>query len=194
MIQKSKYFNNAATRDLGKSLKILFFVEVDVRKQILSGNSKQNRALISSWIGKSQKRFDQLFIVFLNEDYRVVQRAGGIVVGKAIECPGLLRKHFNLIIKSLKKEYLPIAIKRNILRLIPYTHIPTRYQGDFVETCMNYIALPRESATIKLCALVILQRIGLQYPEILPAIKITVHKNLTQQTPAFRAKAIKLIS
>ncbi len=166
---------------------------MDLRKQILSGNSKQNRALISSWIGKSQKRFDQLFIVFLNEDYRVVQRAGGIVVGKAIECPGLLRKHFNLIIKSLKKEYLPIAIKRNILRVIPYTDIPRRYQGFLVETCMNYISLPQESAAIKLYALVILQRIGMQYPEILPEIKITLQNSLSQNSSAFRAKALKII-
>ncbi|GAC1490218.1 MAG: hypothetical protein NVS1B13_19890 [Flavisolibacter sp.] len=167
---------------------------MDLRKLILTENTKQNGAIISSWIGTSQERFDQLFFLFLNDNYRVVQRAAGPVIEKVKERPGFIGKHFSIIIKTLQKDHLPIAIQRNILRLLPHTDIPIRYQGYLMETCMKSISLPQESIAIKLYALIILQRLCFLYPEILPEISIALNDCLPQQTSSFRSKANKILA
>lgn len=47
-----------------------------LKEAILNEHSKAQCARIVNWVGKSQARFDELFNLFLNDEYRVVQRAG----------------------------------------------------------------------------------------------------------------------
>jgi hypothetical protein len=46
-----------------------------LRETILKEHSKANCIRIVKWVGDDQKRFDELFSLFLNDEYRVVQRA-----------------------------------------------------------------------------------------------------------------------
>jgi hypothetical protein len=48
---------------------------MDLRKTILQEHSKAQTSKIVKWVGDSQQRFDKLVNLFLNEEYRVVQRA-----------------------------------------------------------------------------------------------------------------------
>ena len=43
---------------------------------ILKEHSKANCRRILIWVGDDQRRFDDLFDLFLSDEYRVVQRAG----------------------------------------------------------------------------------------------------------------------
>ena len=47
-----------------------------LRETILAEHSKANCTRIANWVGSNQQRFDELFGLFLNDEYRVVQRAG----------------------------------------------------------------------------------------------------------------------
>ena len=46
-----------------------------LRETILKDHSKATCLRIVKWVGNDQKRFDELFNLFLNDEYRVVQRA-----------------------------------------------------------------------------------------------------------------------
>jgi hypothetical protein len=48
---------------------------MDLRQTILAEHSKANCNKIVKWVGNSQKRFSELFNLFLNSEYRVNQRA-----------------------------------------------------------------------------------------------------------------------
>jgi hypothetical protein len=50
---------------------------MNLREEILKEHSKAQSNKIVSWIGNSQKKFDELFNLFLNDEYRVTQRAAG---------------------------------------------------------------------------------------------------------------------
>ena len=46
-----------------------------LREEILKEHSKAQCTKIVKWVGSNQQRFDELFDLFLNDEYRVVQRA-----------------------------------------------------------------------------------------------------------------------
>ena len=48
---------------------------MNLREEILKEHSKTQCNKIVNWIGNSQKRFNELFELFLNDEYRVTQRA-----------------------------------------------------------------------------------------------------------------------
>jgi len=68
---------------------------VNLRETILAEHSKAQTNLIIKWIGNSQQRFDELFDLFLKDEYRVVQRAAWPLSYVAIAHPKLISKHFN---------------------------------------------------------------------------------------------------
>jgi hypothetical protein len=48
---------------------------MNLRQEILREHSKKQADKIVKWVGASQDRFDELVRLFLNSEYRVVQRA-----------------------------------------------------------------------------------------------------------------------
>jgi hypothetical protein len=89
---------------------------MNLRETILAVHSKANCDRIIKWVGHSQQRFDELFGLFLNDEYRVVQRAAWPVSYSAISHPELMKKHFGKLIKKLHKPKLHDSVKRNTVR------------------------------------------------------------------------------
>src|SRR5689334_19715854 len=95
-----------------------------LRETILKEHSKANCARIVKWVGNDQKRFDDLFDLFLNDEYRVVQRAAWPVSYCVEDHPAFIKKHFAKLIKNLNKTGVHDAVKRNSIRLLQYVEIP----------------------------------------------------------------------
>jgi hypothetical protein len=91
---------------------------------ILAEHSKAQTQAIIEWVGDSQNRFDSLFHLFLNDEYRVVQRAAWPISYCIIKHPELIQKHFRVLVTNLYDAKLPGAVKRNTLRLLQYVEIP----------------------------------------------------------------------
>src|SRR5215467_4098090 len=108
---------------------------MDLRQTILAEHSKANCNKIVKWVGNSQKRFDELFYLFLNDEYRVVQRAAWPVSNCAMAHPEFMKKHFDKLIKNLRKTGLHDAVKRNSLRLLQYMTIPEKVHGELMNLC-----------------------------------------------------------
>ena len=160
-----------------------------LRKEILKEHSKAQCSKIVDWVGSSQERFDELFHLFLNDDYRVVQRAGWPMSYCVIAYPGLIKKHWGNLIKNLKKPNLHNAVKRNSIRLLQDLNIPVKYQGQVMDTCFSYIASATEAVAVKAFSLTVLTRLSKQYPEIIPEIKLVIEEQLPHQTAAFKSRA-----
>ena len=78
-------------------------------------------------VGEDQKRFDELFSLFINDEYRVVQRAAWPVSYCVIGYPGLIKKHWSRLISNLAKPNLHDSVKRNSIRLLKDIDIPKKY-------------------------------------------------------------------
>ena len=165
----------------------------NLREQILKEHSKAQCSKIVKWVGASQQRFDELFNLFLNDEYRVVQRAAWPVSYCVIAHPVLISKHWNKLIKNLQKANLHDAVKRNSIRLLQNIDIPKKYQGQLMDICFNYLASPTEAIAVKAFSLSVLSNLSKQYPEIIPEIKLLIEEQLPRQTPALASRAKKFL-
>lgn len=161
----------------------------NLREQILKEHSKANCTKIVNWVGNNQQRFDELFKLFLNDEYRIVQRSAWPVSYCVEANPALIKKHWAALIKTLNKPNLHHAIKRNSVRFIQQIEIPEKYQGAVMDICFNYVASPTEAVATKAFSLTVLKNLSKLYPEIIPEIKLIIEAQMPHQTAAFKSRA-----
>jgi hypothetical protein len=144
------------------------------------------------WVGGSARRFNQLFELFINDGYRMVQRASWPISYCAISHPALMKDNFSKLITNLKKPGLHNAVKRNSVRLLQHIAIPQRYHGEVMVICFGFLQSPTEPVAVKVFSLTVLANLSKQYPEIFSEIKLLVEEQLPYQTAAFKSRAKKL--
>ena len=166
---------------------------MDLRETILQEHSKAQTNKIIKWIGSDQKRFDELFKLFLNDEYRVVQRAAWPLSYCVINHPELVQKHFTKLVKNLQKPGIGDAVKRNSIRLLQHISIPRKLHGEIMNICFNYISDPQEKVAIKAFSLTVLQNLCRQYPEIKQELKTIIEDRWDYETLAFRSRAKKIL-
>ncbi len=160
-----------------------------IRDLLLAEHSKAQCNRIVKYVGTNQQRFDELFQLFLSDEYRVVQRAAWPVSYAVIAHPALIQKHFTRLVKNLEKPGIHTAVKRNSIRLLQEIPVPKRYHGKLMDICFSYIATPAEAIAVKAFSLTVLQNLSDQYPEIIPEIKLLIEENYDRETPAFKSRA-----
>jgi hypothetical protein len=140
-------------------------------------------------VGDSKQRFNELFNLFLEDEYRVTQRAAWPVSDCAAAHPEFMKDNFGKLLKNLGKPNLHDSIKRNSIRLLQNVAIPIKYQGQVMNICFEYLESPKEAVAIKAFSLTVLSNLAKQYPEIIPEVKLLIEDQLPQQTAAFKSRA-----
>ncbi len=166
---------------------------MNLRDTILAEHSKAQTNKIIKRVGSDQKRFDELFGLFLNDEYRVVQRAAWPMSYCVINHPELIKKHFSKLVKNLHKPGLHDAVKRNTVRLLQEITIPAKLHGEVMNICFGYITDPKEKVAVKAFSLTILQNLSRLYPEIRNEIKVIIEERWEHETAAFRSRAKKIL-
>ncbi len=164
-----------------------------LRETILKEHSKANCMRIVKWVGNSRQKFDELFHLFLNDEYRVVQRAAWPVSYCVEKHPEFILKHFDRLLKNLEKPNLHDAVKRNTVRLLQYVDIPGKYHGRVMDICFRFISTPTEAAAVKAFSITVLQNLVKQYPEIINEIKLIIEERWDYEPVAFKTRARKLL-
>lgn len=162
---------------------------MDLRFEILKEHSKAQCTKIVQWVGDSQKKFNELFHLFMTDEYRVVQRAAWPVSYCVIAHPQFIKTNFARLLKNLQKPNLHDSVKRNSIRLLQHVDIPEKYKGDVMNICFQYLEKPGEAVAIKAFSLTVLSNLAKQYPEIIPEVKILIEDQLPHQTAAFKVRA-----
>lgn len=166
---------------------------MNLRETILVEHSQANCNKIVKWVGRSQKRFDELFNLFLTSEYRVNQRAVWPISYCVIAHPDFIAKHFAKMINNLHKSGIHDAVKRNTLRLLKHIEIPRKFHGDIMDTCFHFLSSFDEPVAIKTFSLIILQNLSKQYPEIKNEIKLIIEERWEHETAAFHSTAKKFL-
>jgi hypothetical protein len=164
-----------------------------LRETILAEHSKSQTNKIVNWIGNDQKRFDELFNLFLNDEYRVIQRAAWPLSNSVIAHPQLIKKHFTKLIKNLHKPNLHDSVKRNTIRLLQNIPVPPKLHGEVMNICFGYISDPQEKVAVKAFSLAVLQNLCRQYSEIRQELKTIIEDRWDFETAAFRSRAKKIL-
>ena len=167
---------------------------MDLRKEILKEHSKAQCNKIVKWVGADQKRFDELFYLFLNDEYRVVQRAAWPVSYCVIAHPPFISRHWAQLIRNLQKPNLHNAVKRNSIRLLQDIDIPEKYRGEIMNICFKFLESPSEALAVKVFSMTVLGNLAKYYPAIIPELKLIIEDQLPNQTAGFKSRAKKLFS
>jgi hypothetical protein len=166
---------------------------VNLKEEILKEHSKAQCTKIVNWVGGSQQHFDELFSLFLNDEYRVVQRAAWPVSYCVIAHPSLISKHWKKLISNLKKPGLHDAVKRNSIRLMQDIKLPEKYQGEIMDICFKYLESPTEALAVKVFSMAVLGNLAKIYPEIKAELKLLIEDQLPGQTAGFKNRAKKVL-
>jgi len=166
---------------------------MNIKTALLKEHSKKQCAAIVKFIGNDQKKFDELFDLFLHDEYRVVQRAGWPISYCVEKYPDLIKKHFTKLLKNLDKKGIHDAVKRNTVRLLQYVEIPEKFHGQVMDLCFRYISSPSEAVAIKAFSITVLQNLAKQYPEIVNELKLIIEERWNYETVAFKTRASKLL-
>lgn len=133
---------------------------MNLREQILKEHSKANCIKIVIWVGSNQTRFDELFNLFIKDEYRVVQRAGWPVSNCILAHPEFMKNNFSKLLKNLKRPGMHDAVKRNTVQLLQNIPIPEKYQGEIMSHSFDSISSPLEKIAVKAFSLTVLQNLS----------------------------------
>ena len=164
-----------------------------LREEILKEHSKAQCTRIVKWVAADQQRFDELFKLFLNDEYRVVQRAAWPVSYCVIAHPSLITRHWDELIKNMEKPGLHDAVKRNTLKLLENIPLPEKYHGAIMNICFNSLESPTATLAVKVYSMAVLGNMAGSYSEIIPELKLLIEDQLPHQTPGFKSRAKKVL-
>lgn len=166
---------------------------MNLRQEILKEHSKAQYSKIVKWVGADQKKFDELFHLFLNDEYRVVQRAAWPVSYCVIGHPGLISKHWKQLIKQLQETNVHVAVRRNAVRLMQDIDIPEKYHGEIMDICFRFLESPTEALAVKVFSMTVLHNLSKKYPEIKNELRLIIEEQLPHQTAGFKSRARKIL-
>ncbi len=166
---------------------------MNIRAALLKEHSKKQCNAIVKWVGNDQKKFDELFDLFLHDEYRVVQRAGWPISYCVEKHPNLIQNHYTKLLKNLNKKGIHDAVKRNSIRLLQYVNIPKKFHGRVMDICFRYVSSPTEAVAVKAFSITVLQNLARQYPGIINEIKLVIEERLDYETIAFKTRAKQLL-
>ena len=166
---------------------------MNLRETLLAVHSKGQSDKVVKWIGNNQQRFDELFKLFISDDYLVVTRAAWPLSYAVQAHPDLIGKHFSKFVRNLQRSNLHDAVKRNSMRILQDISIPKRFHGDIMNTCFDYISDPSEKPAIKAFSLTVLHNLAQQYPDIRNELKLVIETQWENESAAFRSRAKKIL-
>ena len=167
---------------------------MSLREAILKEHSKAQGMKIAGWVGNNEKHFTLLMQLFLKDEYRVVQRSAWIVSMVADHHPKLLFPHLNVMVKRMEEPNLPVAVKRNVIRILQTIPIPKKLQGAVMEMCFHFLADPKEAIAVRCFSMTVLANLSKDHPEVKNELTTIVQSALEQKpSAAIRARARKVL-
>lgn len=165
---------------------------MDIKKELLAEHSKPQALKISNYIGNDQNRFDELMNLFFDKEYRVTQRAAWVVSHCADKYPELIEPYIESMILNLKND-VPVAVRRNTLRVLQEKEMPESIIGDAADICFKIMESAREPIAVKVFAMTLLANICQKVPELKNELKILIENQLPYGSAGFKSRANKIL-
>lgn len=167
---------------------------MDLREAILEEHSRKQVDKIIQWIDNEPEKVSLLTHIFMQDTYKVVQRAAWIISAVAEKHPGLIAPHIPALVSRLQDPDTHIAVKRNIYRIMQFVELPEAVHSDLMNSCFEAVTNPAEAAAVRAFGMSILARLSIFYPELKNELKLVIEDALRQETaPSFVSRAKKVL-
>ena len=168
---------------------------MDLRAEILKEHSRAQSEKIAKWVGSDPGRYAELAELFLNDEYRVCQRAAWVLSVVSEKHTDIATPHLPAMVKKISEPGVPVAVKRNVIRILQFVEIPEDLHGDVMNICFELLGDLRETIAVRVFSLTVLARLAKTYPDIRQELRIIIEDELSHQpSAAFKSRAKKLLA
>lgn len=167
---------------------------MNLREEILKEHSKSHALKIANYACESKKNFKELMNCFLDNEYRLAQRAAWSVSWAARKKPEMIQPHIKDLVSVLQKKNVHDAVIRNSVRVLQEIEIPEKFHGEVMDACFQFLEKPATPVAIKVFSLTTLFNLSKTYPEIIPELKLIIEDNWENETAAFRSRSKKILN
>ena len=164
-----------------------------LRDEILKEHSKSHALIIANYACESKKNFKELMECFLDDEYRLAQRAAWSVSWAAKKRPGMIYPHIKDLVSVLNKKNVHDAVIRNSVRVLQEIEIPEKYHGEVMNACFQFLEKPSTAVAIKAFSLTTLFNLSKKYPGIKSELELIINDRLDYETAAFKSRAKKIL-
>lgn len=167
---------------------------MNLRNQILAEASKANALKVVQWIGNDPERFRSILDIFLHDEYRLVQRASWIISTVAEQQPALVKPHLKAMVDRMGDAGVPVAVKRNVVRILQFMPVPKKLQGPVMDYCFRFLENPQETVAVRVFSMTVLANLAQQYPDIKNEIILLIEDQMREGAlPAFKSRGKKTL-
>lgn len=168
---------------------------MNIKEEILGGEHSKEQALrIARYACSSKQRFKQLIGCFMENDYRLSQRAAWSVSWVAKMQPAMITPYIGNLVAQLQNTKAHPAVIRNTVRILQAMEIPETYHGEVMNACFQFIETPVTPVAIKAFSLSALFNLSKIYPEIKTELKLIIEERWETETAAFRSRGKKILA
>jgi hypothetical protein len=166
---------------------------MDIRQALLKEHSKKQAALIQEYISNDPDRFNELFNLFMDESYRISQRASWPLNLCVEQHPELIHPHFKKLLKKLKSPGLPNAVKRNTLRMLQFVTIPKNALSETYTLCLELLQNVKEPIAVRVFAMTVAAHIALKIPELKRELLLAIEQQLPHASAGMMSRSKKIL-
>jgi hypothetical protein len=166
---------------------------MNIREELRKEHTKANALKIARYACLSKKNFKELMSCFLDEEYRLAQRAAWSVSWAAQKKPQMITPYIKDLVAQLQRKEVHDAVIRNSVRVLEQIEIPEIYHGEVMNACFGFIEKPTTPIAIKAFSLTILHRLSAYYPEIKHELKLIIEDRWDTETAAFKSRGKKIL-
>lgn len=161
----------------------------DLRTEILREHSKAQTMRIVQEIGDDRKAFDELMRLFLQDEYRVVQRAAWAVSYCLEAHPDWVDSYLPDLLRSLRNPKHD-AVKRNTVKCLEFVPVPAEYLGETIDLLFQFLIDPKETIAVRCYGMSAILHLCKDEPDLLEELRLTILEILEQESTAgLRARA-----
>lgn len=166
---------------------------MDLLKEIDREHSRAMRNRIVAFVGQKKAHFAQLVGVFLAGPYRVTQRAAWPLSYCVQKHPELIFPHLGKVLAAAERPGAIDAVKRNVVRLLQFIEVPSRYRGRVAELCFRFLHDRKEPIAVRVFTMTVLGNLTTALPELGKELAILIEDELPYGSAGFVSRGRKVL-
>ena len=166
---------------------------MDIRAALLEEHSKEQTLKIVEFIGEDQDKLKLLMNLFLDDEYRVTQRAAWVVGHYFDKHLSFMEPYIDPMFDKIKDPKNHIAVRRNVLRLFQEIDLPEHIEGEIFELCYGFLVDAKEPIAVRVFSMGILFNIVKKIPELGEELKLAIEDHLPHGSSGFKSRGKKIL-
>lgn len=170
---------------------------MDIAKQLSVAHSRANADLVLNYVLADENRVGALMAVFLEGEYRVVQRSAMVVGDLGRKRPAWLKPWHAKMIATAAAGSSHDSVRRNVMRFfseLPITDIGEEDEGYLVDLAFRLLADQEMAVAIRVFALQVIYNYVERYPEFTDELAGIIELTIAEgTTPGFRSRGGKIL-